>query len=362
MNKMIIKNRAKELGFDLIGITTADPFKKIYKILQKRKEKNQLPDFMEKNIKLITHPELVFPGAKSIISVAMSYAVNLPENEDGFISRYTRGRDYHKVFSKKLNLLSEFIKKMDNNIKTRYFCDTGPLLERAIASRAGLGWIGKNTNLINPEYGSYLFLGEILTNLKLKSDSPKFKNKCENCKLCLKNCQGQALKPYYLDHNNCISFLTQKKGILSKKERNIINDCIWGCDQCQEICPYNKQIPRNLHPDFSVKIKANIEEILNLDKNNIPPKWNNTALSWRGLRILKRNTLIVIKNKNLTKYIPLVRDQLSHPSPIIRSYVLWTLFNIDSNFKEKELKKFFQTENNKMVLKEINRLLNNPLS
>ncbi|MFW5998288.1 MAG: tRNA epoxyqueuosine(34) reductase QueG [bacterium] len=354
--KVLIKNKAKELGFDLVGITTAEPFSETYKILNKRKDKGTLPDFMNKDIKLITHPRLVFNKANSIISVAISYATDLPR-EEAFISRYSRGIDYHKVISTKLKQLSKFIKNLESNIKTRYFCDTGPLLERKIAVRAGLGWIGKNTNLINEKYGSYLFLGEILTNLKLTPDSSQINNKCDNCKNCLKQCQGKALiKPYVLDQNKCVSYLTQKKGILTEKEREIINGSIWGCDICQEVCPYNKDIPVDIHPEFSTKIKVDIEQILKFENKNIPQIWKNAALSWRGIRILKRNALIVIKNKKYIKYLSLVKEYLNHPSPIIRSYALWTLCKIDSKFNKDDLLNFAVKEKNKIVLNEINKL------
>ena len=199
--------------------------------MKKRKDKDQLPEFMNKNIKKITHPKLILPEAQSIIALALSYNISLPENEEAFISKYSRGKDYHLVMKNKMKKVVSFLENIEKKVKVKILVDTGPLLEREVATRAGIGWIGKNTNLINPQLGSYLFLGEIITNLNIEPTEKNKKNKCQNCYICIENCPGGALNkenPYFLDENKCISYLTQKKGILSEAERELIGINLWG--------------------------------------------------------------------------------------------------------------------------------------
>jgi epoxyqueuosine reductase len=343
----------------LVGITTAAPFKKAYTILKQRKKSNNLPDFMNENLKLITHPYLVLPSAQSIISVGMSYATEIPENEEAYISQYARGLDYHDILKKKLKNLVDFINSLvDYEIENKFYTDTGPLLEREFAKRAGLGWIGKNNNLINPKYGSYLFLGEIITSLKLNPSHKQIKNGCHDCNLCLQNCKGKALiKPYTLNNNKCISYLTQKKGILPEIERNKIDNYLWGCDDCQKNCPYNKNIPKDLHSEFIPVIRADLKKILNFKNNKLPKSWIKAPLSWRGGRILKRNALIIIKNKGYLQYIELVRRELNNSSPILRAYAIWALYHIDPQFKRKDLVDYYSKENDKIVLNEIKKII-----
>lgn len=354
-----IKEKALEVGFDLVGITSAKPFVRAQKILKKRKKgKLSIND-----IKLWTTPSLHLSSAKSIIALGLSYATSNKSfkkcgiEKDSVISLYARGKDYHHVIDKKQKKLIRYIKDIKPEAKLIDYCDTGKILDREVAYRAGLGWIGKNNNIINPQYGSYLFLGEIITNLELVSDKP-VKPQCNNCKKCLENCPGQALvSPYKLDPDKCISFLTQKKGILSKEQKKKIDNRLWGCDICMETCPYNKNVPVDIHPEFKPIIKGDINKLLNFSCNNIEEKWLNSALSWRGLRILKRNALINIANSGKIIYIPLLEKILTHPSLILRRYAVWALGEIKGQKAKKVLSKRLEIENEKIVIKEINNTI-----
>lgn len=346
-----IKNKAKDIGFDLVGITSAEPFYEVEERLKKRK----LSSFTEKDIKKLINPAIQMPEAVSIISLGLSYAVNQDKEDEIFISRYARGNDYHQVMKRMLDSLICCIKGIEQEAILKAMVDTTPLLEREIACRAGLGWIGKNNNLINPGYGSYIFLGEILTDLNLEYDS-EMEDRCSNCQACINNCPTEALTASYIfDPDICISFLTQKKGLLNEGEKEFIGINLWGCDKCQEICPYNKDKPVNTHSEFERQLMGAPTELLGRNKV-LDDSWHNSSLSWRGLRILKRNAIINIVNGKLKKYIPLLGEELNNPSPIIRTYAVWALGKLKVISLKKELKELYFREKEDMVREEIIRI------
>lgn len=356
-----IKNKAKELGFDLVGVCSAEPFRKAYQNIKNR----ELSDFIDDNKELLTTPKEHLKTAKSIIALGISYASSkkttnseelLNQKENQYIALYARGMDYHKFMNDKMKELIDYMKILTVNLETIAYSDTGAILDREAAYRAGLGWIGKNNNLINPDFGSYLFLGEIITNMELEYDKP-LESKCGDCDLCLRKCPTNALRPYKLNHEMCLSFITQKRGILTEEERNIIGSRLWGCDTCLEVCPYNKDIPLDLHNEFTPVIKGNIKEMLMFTKQNLPSEWKNSALYWRGLRILKRNTIINIGNKKYVEFIPLLKNELSNPSPVIRAYTLWALGQFQNDEIITVIKKHEKKENDPLVKKEIKKIL-----
>lgn len=360
-----IKQKAKKIGFDLVGVCSAKPFTRAYKILKNRK----LSEFVNENKEKLTDPSKHLASAKSIIALGISYAskVNIIDNKKSkqsgknsykqFISLYARGIDYHQIINKKMDKLIAHLNSINPEVEVVAYSDTGSILDREAAYRAGLGWIGKNNNLINPKYGSYLFLGEIITNLELKFDKV-VEAQCGNCTRCLSACPAKALNPYHLDPDKCLSYLTQKKGILTEKEREDINNRLWGCDTCLDVCPYNNDIPLNTHQEFIPVLEGNIKKILQFTKNDIPLEWKNSALSWRGLRILKRNTIINIGNKGDNEYIPLLEKSLKDPSPILRAYAVWALGKMQSDKIIIIIKKHYENEKSNIVLTEIENILN----
>ncbi|MTI61131.1 MAG: tRNA epoxyqueuosine(34) reductase QueG [Firmicutes bacterium] len=350
----IIKKEAINIGFDLVGITSAEPFRDTAKRLNNRK----LSSFIKNDIELLTKPRLHLPSARSIIAVALSYASSQKYNGDCYISIYARGRDYHHVMKNKLEKLMGFIREIVPGVDMLAYSDTGPLLDRMIASRAGLGWIGKNNNLINPVYGSYLFLGEILTNLELEHNQP-LNNQCCNCNLCIKNCPSSALmEAYHLRADRCISYLTQKKGIIPEEEREVINSHLWGCDNCQDFCPYNKNVPTDLHEEFTPLLKAELSEILRIDNLAERDLWTNSALYWRGPRILKRNAIINIANNRDRCYLSDLIQKIDDPSPIIRFYTAWAVGKIASKEYIKTLNNRLLEEKDKDVRNELKKAIN----
>ncbi|MFW6271368.1 MAG: tRNA epoxyqueuosine(34) reductase QueG [Bacillota bacterium] len=355
-----IKKQASSIGFDLIGITDGKPLERAYKRLQERKQQNKISSFVTRDIKQLTHPHLHLPSVKSIIALGMSYANSESyTDEDMYIADYARGKDYHLIFQERMELLEKYIKKQVPDVKMIAYADTGPLLDREIAWKAGLGWFGKNNNIINSRYGSYLLLGEILTDLQLEYDSP-IKEQCGICEKCLLSCPGEALvESRKLDPDKCISYLTQKKGILSETEREKIGKNLWGCDICQKVCPYNQKILKDLNPELKPVLKGNINKVLNFTKNNFPESWKNSALSWRGLRILKRNTLINIANQKRTDLVDDIKPFLYDPSPIIRGYTVWVIGKLAPEEAVKLLSEVKQKEKDKLVIQEILNVLNN---
>ena len=262
-----IKDKAKELGFELVGITPAKP----------------APDFdffrwwldqgyaatmgyLKRGEEKRGDPEKILPGVQSILCFGLNYYA---EGEGNPISRYAQGRDYHDVVGSRLKALEGFIRtKIDSSAKTKSYVDTGPILERSYAAQAGLGWIGKNTMLINNGLGSFLFLGEILTTLEFDEEDygkPAF-DQCGTCTKCLDACPTQAfVEPYVLDANRCISYLTiEYRGEFSPEQSAMVGNHLYGCDICQEVCPYNDRIPITPLAAFQPRpefLKMNLKKI-----------------------------------------------------------------------------------------------------
>lgn len=350
---IMIKEKALEIGLDIVGITSAKPFIKAYETIKNRK----LNKFIDNDPELLTNPQKHMKSAKTIIALALSYArKDISSKGEQYISLYARSKDYHLIMEDKMSKLQEYIKEKEPESELIAYCDTGAILDREIAYRAGLGWIGKNNNLINPKYGSFLVLGEIITNLDLNIDKP-MESKCNECSLCIDSCPAQAfIDIRHLDSEKCLSYLTQKKGYLSEKERENIANRLWGCDTCLSVCPYNQSIPLDKHKEFKSIIEADIYKILSFSKGNLPESWKESAISWRGLRILQRNTLINIANNPDSKYIPVLEEVLENPSPVLRTYAVWALSKIEEESIKLILKRHYHQENDEKVLKEIKNL------
>ncbi len=292
-----LKKKAIEIGFDLVGITDLKPsaYKKEYK--------NSVAKDLNVNLKYLKEteeerlsPSLKFPWAKSVAVLGINYWQGplLPLKKGQVrISRYAMGKDYHIVLQEKLSLLSRFLIEETKIKKTKYYTDTGPLLEKELAQRAGLGWIGKNTILITEEFGSWVFLGEILVDIELTPDDPA-KNKCGNCDICISSCPNKAfIEPYALDTEKCTAFQTvKKKGDLPFWFPNKNNDYIFGCDFCQEVCPFNKNANLTKTEEFLPDkrlINPSLEYLQNLSKEEFNMLFLNTPVKWAGRETFMRN-------------------------------------------------------------------------
>lgn len=343
INKLA-KKTAADLEIDLCGITDGSELKKERQILEKRAESEYWPQpFTNQDLDELTKPALHFKNLKSIIVAAVSY-----NNGGGspFLSNYVTVKDYHSYLRTRLEkLVVEMQKKLDQDFNYKIFVDTAPFLERTLARRAGVGFIGKNSMLINPELGSYLFLGEIFTELEIENDKP-LNLDCGECRICIDNCEGKALKAeYLLDAEDCISYLTQKKGILLEKEVKKIGTHIWGCDACQIKCPYNQNAAGTAAQQLQF-FDQNIEYFLNLERKFPPSELESTAIMWRGSRILLRNAIIAASNLGEDNFFELVQEKLNDNSPVIRYYAVLALLKINYKRAKEIVKKAIKIENN----------------
>src|SRR6266536_3691677 len=253
LNSATIKEYAYSLGFDTARITSAEALPEAERVIKERIAQglmDGLPWFTAERAEVSCHPDALLPGAQSFITLAMCYLSEQPgETFDsvprGRISRYGWGDDYHEVIKARLEQFTAWLreyarKEISNDVETRLFVDTGRMVDRAVAQRAGLGWYGKNTNILTKGWGSWVFLAEIVTNLPLAADTPTRAN-CGSCEICLHACPTQALPaPYVLDNTRCISFLTiELRGSIPLELRPLMGNLIFGCDVCQEVCPVN---------------------------------------------------------------------------------------------------------------------------
>ncbi|MBR2638540.1 MAG: tRNA epoxyqueuosine(34) reductase QueG [Bacteroidaceae bacterium] len=238
-----IKAEALRLGFDFCGIAKAEPVDKETRTTMAQwihEQRHGTMNYLERNSEKRLNPQLLVPGCKSIICVAINYFTARPDENKLHISQYAQGMDYHKVVKEKLYALMHSI-NAKREIHGRAFCDTAPLLERYWATRAGIGWIGKNHQLIIPGAGTHFFLGEILVDIELQYDTPFKGNRCGDCRKCLDACPTKALTAERFDARRCLSYLTiEYHGDLPENIGEKMGKCFYGCDKCQTCCPQNR--------------------------------------------------------------------------------------------------------------------------
>ncbi|MBN2681139.1 MAG: tRNA epoxyqueuosine(34) reductase QueG [Bacteroidales bacterium] len=292
-----IKQAATEIGFDGCGFCRADFLEEDAGFLNKWLQNGMHQDmhYMENHFEKRVNPAKLVEGAKSVISVFLNYYPSKIQNKKNvpIISKYAYGEDYHFVIK---NLLLKLLEKINREIAVvngRAFVDSAPLLERALAREAGLGWIGKNTNLINPKFGSFIFLGELVIDLELEYDKP-LENKCGNCTKCLQACPTKALiKPHVLNSQNCISYLTiEHKHNLPVELSDKFNNIIFGCDICQDVCPFNKKAKPNEISQFQPKeelLEMTVEQWHSIDKEHFDKLFSKSAVKRTKYNGLIRN-------------------------------------------------------------------------
>jgi len=303
-------------------------------------------DYLEKHSPLKTNPKKIVPNAKSIILVTLNYyQPHLNSGQEGRIARYAWGRDYHKIFKNKLKKLDQFIKKSFPKAQTRFFADSGPLLERAYATESNLGYIGKNTMLITPKFGSWVLIGEIIVDQKLDYD--KFNQSehgiCGTCTRCITVCPTKALKnDYSIDANLCISYLTiENKGPIPKKLRPLIGDWVFGCDLCQEVCPHNFRQKQTYQPDFKSAIagsEIDLKEILSMQsEQEFLARFAGSPLMRAKLFGLQRNACVVAGNLKRKDLLPQLQKLAKSKNAIIAEHAEWAINEI---LKAKNPKKY----------------------
>lgn len=291
-----IKQKALELGFSAAGISKTDFLEKESKQLKAWLNNGFHGEmhYMENHLEKRVDPRKLVEGAKSVISVLFNYYPKVKQKENTYkISKYAYGKDYHYVLKEKLHQLYDFINNEIHETNGRVFVDSAPVMDKVWAAKSGLGWIGKNTNLLTRENGSFFFIGELIIDLELDYNDTPIKNYCGNCTKCIDACPTNALSPYQLDARKCISYLTiEKKGALPSEFKGKWNDWIFGCDICQDVCPWNsKARPHNEHQFKLTEEIQNLkkEDWEKLDKIKFKKIFKNSPVKRTKLEGLMRN-------------------------------------------------------------------------
>lgn len=334
-----IKSWGLQLGFQQIGITDTD-----LKMHEPRfhawlaKNFHGEMDYMEKHGTKRTRPDELIPQTIRIISARLDYLpadtkmIEVLQNpRKAYVSRYALGRDYHRLMRKKLTSLAEKIQLEVGDFGYRAFTDSAPVLEKPLAEKAGLGWIGKHTNLINSKAGSWFFLGEIYTNIPLPIDEPITKSHCGSCHACIDICPTQAIiGPYQLDARRCISYLTiELKGAIPEEFRPLIGNRIYGCDDCQLVCPWNKFAKNTGEKDFAPRHDLASSELVKLflwDEKTFLKMTEGSAIRRIGYVSWLRNIAVALGNApGDFAVISALKLRLNDESELVREHVEWAL-------------------------------------
>jgi epoxyqueuosine reductase len=302
-----IKQKAREIGFHKIGIVRAEPLPEEEKVFGEWLAENYHGEmqWLERDPEKRTDPKLIFPEARSIIAVALNYFTPHEHEENpskGKVSRYAWGDDYHDVLKEKLRELFAFIKSQNPAAEGKVCVDTAPVMDKAWAAHAGLGWIGKHSNLITKEYGSWVFLGEILLNLELDYESELVPDHCGTCTACLDACPtGAILAPFTVDSRKCLSYVTIELRAPDFPEEIVkdLNGWLYGCDICQDVCPWNRFEKPTEEKRFEPRegnVTADLEEILSLSPEKYAEKFRRSAMKRTKLAGLQRNARALKKS------------------------------------------------------------------
>src|SRR5713226_744512 len=390
LNPTTIKEYAYSLGFDIARITTAEAFPEAERIIKERIAQGLmagLPWFTSERSEVSCRPDVLLPEAQSIITLAMFYLSEQPEDIDdgiprGRISRYAWGDDYHEIIKHKLQQFAAWLREyardeIGSEVETRLFVDTGRMVDRAVAQRAGLGWYGKNTNILTKGWGSWVFLAEIVTNLPLQADTP-LKTSCGSCEICLHACPTQALPaPYVLDNTRCISFLTiELRGSIPLELRPLMGNLIFGCDICQQVCPVNiiaekrlglregvgtrfiapqksGRATENFRPRASVGRSPELIPLLSLTEAHVRERFRLSPIRRTKRRGLLRNVCVALGNSGDQRAVPALIDVLHDDEPLIRGHAAWALGRIGGEQAKQALQDALTTETDTEVQKEI---------
>jgi epoxyqueuosine reductase len=334
-----LTQRARELGFAAIGVSGVElEADEAYLLGWLAKQRHGRMHYMELHGRKRSRPDELVPGTVRVISARMDYwPAQAAEASDvlgdparGYVSRYALGRDYHKVLRQGLKRLATYVAGLGQPHRARVFVDSAPVLEKALARNAGLGWIGKHTNLIAREAGSYFFLGEIYTDLPLPIDAPGSAH-CGSCSACIPACPtGAIVAPYQLDARRCISYLTiELKDAIPAALRPALGNRIYGCDDCQLVCPWNKFAQSAAHPDFKIRHGLDaprLAELFGWSKSQFGERMRGSAIHRLGHERWLRNIAVALGNGPSNHEVLAALESRRHdPSPLVREHVDWAL-------------------------------------
>ncbi|HET7522197.1 MAG TPA: tRNA epoxyqueuosine(34) reductase QueG [Bacillales bacterium] len=356
---------SRSIGIDKIGFTSADPFLTLKDRLKTQQELGYQSGFEEPDIEKRTEPERLLPGARSIIAIALAYPSkmknrpkNTKEERRGRFCRASWGTDYHYILRDRLKKLEDFILRQRPDAEVRSMVDTGELSDRAVAARAGIGWSGKNCAVITPEFGSYVYLGEMITNLPLPPDEP-MEDLCGSCTKCVDACPtGALVQGGQLNAQRCLAFLTQTKGFMPDEAREKMGNHLYGFDTCQLVCPYNQSVDEHRHSEMEPDpelARPRLKPLLKMSNRQFKETFGHVAGSWRGKKPIQRNAILALAHyKDKTATDDLVDLLENDPRPVIRGTAAWALGKIGGNV-EQVLLDAKKREKDSEVLSEIDK-------
>jgi len=364
-----IHAKAYHLGFDLVGITPPHPIPHLeaYRAWLAQGYHGKMgymarPDRVERR----NEPAKILPGVRSIVCVGLNYYPGPPPAQlgnalsRGRISNYAWGLDYHGLMTDRLEELAAFIDaQTEKRVAHRAYVDTGPVLERAYAARAGLGFIGKNTCLIHPRLGSWLFLGELLLDLELEPSSGEIGVDCGACQRCLEACPtGALVAPRVLDARRCISYLTiELKGPIPRKLRPLMDNWIYGCDLCQAVCPWQRFArltgERSLHAASPDRAAPLLPDLVGMSEEAFRRRFKDTPILRIGRRRLLRNVTVALGNQGDEQAAPALAAALADAEPLVRGHAAWALGRIGGREARRALSGALQRETDPYVQEEI---------
>ncbi len=396
--KSIVTAHARACGFDLVGVTAADDFVADRSAALERIHQGQmegLPWYTESRVLRGTSPTELLPGARSIICLGLSYWLDeepetvqpsagsgrtvgeigstgtetVPAREGGGqpmfgrVARYARVRDYHRVMKRRMR---EFVRsleqELDSEVAARWYVDDGPMLDRAAANRAGVGWFGKNTNILNSQFGSWVFLGQVITDLDLDPDPP-LKKSCGDCVRCIVDCPtGAIVAPYVVDNARCISYLTiENRGPIPPELRPLVGDWVFGCDICQDVCPVNRKARAADQPvPFAGPVDQpkslallDLLELLGMSEEDFRERFAGTSIM-RAKRVgMQRNACVALGNIGDVSAVPALIQTLQHAEQLVRGHAAWALGRIGGARADAALADAAVSEVDSQVLEEI---------
>ena len=363
-----VKSLALSLGFDRVGITDAAPFHRDEAAAAQRVRDglmDGLPWYTEERVRRMNRPGLLLDDARSVISMAVNYNTGPPSegmrgsgNPRGRVARYAWGRDYHNVIKGRLRRFARELPDVAGRpVRARFFVDDGPMNDRAAAERSGVGWFGKNTNILTPTRGSWVFLAQVVTDMDLKPDPP-LKKTCGECVRCIPACPTDAIvAPYVIDNRKCISFLTiELRGPIPREMRPAMGDWVFGCDICQEVCPVNRKAVLSREPDFNKRHDFDAPELiplLDLDEGDFRKRFEGSPIRRAKREGLQRNVCVALGNIGDPVAVPALITALNEGAALVRSHAAWALGKIGGEDARIALERATEAEEDEDVREEI---------
>jgi epoxyqueuosine reductase len=372
--KQEIKEQAHRMGFSLVGVTTSDPLPHagVFEVWLDQGRQGEMTYLDTPRSRAFrAHPDLLLPECRSVLVLGMRYPAALKvdtgndQTNNGKIAAYAWGVDYHNTLPKRLRIMVDFIEgQVGHPIPNRWYIDTGPILERELAQRAGLGWIGKNTCLINPAQGSYFFLAEILLGMELEPDPPFMHDRCGTCTRCIHACPtGCILPDRTLDARRCIAYLTiELKGPIPVELRPMMDGWVFGCDVCQQVCPWNRFATADVISEFKITSISPYPDLLGeimLPPSDFNRKFRHSPIRRAKRRGYLRNSAIALGILGRPETVAsLAQLLMADPEPLVRSHAAWALGQIDSADARQALARAAGDEADPRVKAEIRSALN----